>query len=119
MKYIFLTTLAGFVCFTSSAQFIFTPKKPIETNKELIDKYEGIQLKDSISFSAIRIIDSRYDTTGIGFYLDGYLALKDSSQPLALQHIIDKYYHSLYTPDKDTLLIMLEKLNTVYHLNKT
>ena len=111
MKYIFLTMLAGFVCFTSSAQFIFTPKKLIETNKESVDKYESIRLKDSISFSAIRIIDSRYDTTGIGFYLDGYLALKDSSQPLALQHIIDKYYQSLYTPGKDTLIIRLEKLN--------
>jgi hypothetical protein len=86
------------------------PKKPVTSRNEIIDQYEGSQLKDSIPFSYIRIIDSRYDTTDIGLYVDGYLVLKDSSQPLALQHTLDKYYHNLYTPGKDTLVIQLEKL---------
>ena len=108
----FLTIiLAGLLCCKVSAQFIFSPKKPIETLQESIDKHETIQLRDSIPFSYIRIIDSRYDTTRIGFFLDGYLAIKDSTQPLALQHILDRYFHSLYTPGTDTLLIELEKLS--------
>jgi hypothetical protein len=95
-----------------AAQFIFIPKKPVGSfSGGLIDKYESCQLKDTIPFSYVRIIDSRYDTTVIGLYLDGYIALKDTSQPLALQHTVDKYYHSLYTPGKDTLIIQLEKLN--------
>ncbi len=93
------------------AQFIFIPKKPIVSFSGLIDKYESCRLKDTLPFSYIRIIDSRYDTTIIGLYLDGYLALKDTSQPLALQHTVDKYYYSLYTPGKDTLIIQLEKLS--------
>lgn len=111
MKYFLFQLLHSFIFFTASAQFIFTPKKPIKTIHLAIDEHEGIQLKDSIPFSAIRLIDSRYDTTIIGFWLDSYIALKDSIQPLALQHIINKYYHRLYTPGKDTLLIQLEKLN--------
>jgi hypothetical protein len=88
------------------------PKKPIQTVRETIEKHEGIELTDSIPFSAIRIIDSRYDSTMIGFYWNSYLTLQDSSsQPVALQHVIDKYYHSLYTPGKDTLIIQLEKLS--------
>ena len=96
MKFFLAFLLISFVYSNSSAQFILTPKKPIKINAESIDKYEGSQLKDSIPFSAIKIIDSRYDTTSIGFYLDGFLTLKDSSQPVALQHIIDKYYHNLW-----------------------
>ncbi len=111
MKYFFVTVIISYTCSSASAQFIFTPKKPVETLRESIDKYEGILLKDSIPFSAVRIIDSRYDTTGIGFYIDGFLALKDSSQPLGLQHTIDKYYNNLYTRGKDTLLIQIEKLS--------
>ena len=111
MKHLSFLLLICFGCFIGDAQFIFIPKKPIQTLKETIEKHEGIELTDSIPFSAIRIIDSRYDTTNIGFYLDGFLALQDSSQPIALQHIIDKYYHSLYTPGKDTLLIQLERLS--------
>jgi len=108
----FVTIIAAsLLCCRVSAQFIFSPKKSIETLQGSIDKNETIQLSDSIPFSYIRIIDSRYDTTGIGFFIDGYLALKDSSQPLALQHTLDKYYHSLYTAGKDTLLIQLEKLS--------
>ncbi len=93
-----------------AAQFIFKPQKPVKTFSSLIDPYESSTLKDSIPFSYIRIIDSRYDTTGIGCFLDGYLALKDSSQPLALQHTLNKYYQNLYTPGRDTLIIQLEKL---------
>ena len=111
VKYFFIIIIINFECFTAPAQFIFTSKKPIETLVESIDKYESSPLKDSLPFAAIRIIDSRYDTTHIGFYLDGFLAIKDSSQPIALQHTIDKYYHNLYTPGKDTLLIQLEKLS--------
>lgn len=110
MKHFLCSIQIVLTSFTSSAQFIFASKKPIETLKESIDKYESIQLKDSISFSATRIIESRYDTTGIGFYSAGYLVLKDSSQPLALQHIINKYYQPLYTSGKDTLIILLDKL---------
>jgi hypothetical protein len=95
---------------SATAQFIFTPKKPVNTFNEIIDKYEYSQLRDSVPFSYIRIIDSRYDTTGVGLYVDGYLVLKDSSQPLALQHTLDKYYRNLYTAGKDTLVIQLEKL---------
>jgi hypothetical protein len=93
-----------------AAQFIFMPKKPVASFDGVIDKYESSQLKDSIPFSYIRIIDSRYDTTVIGLYINSYLALKDTSQPLALQHTLDKYYHHLYTAGKDTLVIQLEKL---------
>lgn len=96
---------------TAFTQFIFTPKKPVETLQQTIDKYELIQLKDPLPFSYIRIIDSRYDTSIIGFFLDKYLTLRDSTQPVALQHVVDKYYHSLCTPGKDTLLIQLEKLS--------
>jgi hypothetical protein len=92
------------------AQFIFIPKKPVRIRNLLIDPYESSQLKDSIPFSYIRIVDSRYDTTSIGVYADGYIVLKDSSQPAALQHTVDKYYHNLYTAGKDTLIIQLEKL---------
>ncbi|MEP6845743.1 MAG: hypothetical protein ABI861_07055 [Panacibacter sp.] len=110
MKYFLSFLFSSLLLFNVQGQFIFTPKKPIETrNRSITDKYETIQIKDSIPFSAIRIIDSRYDTTNIGLYLDGYLVLKDSTQQVALQHIIDKYYHQLYTPGKDTLLIQLEK----------
>ena len=111
MKYLVPTILFLFLHGVSFAQFIFTSKKAVETRQTTIDKYEVIHLKDSIPFSYIKIIDSRYDTSIIGFYIDGYLALKDSTQPLGLQHVVDKYYHSLYTPGKDTLLIQLEKLS--------
>jgi hypothetical protein len=94
-----------------SAQFIFEPKKNIETLQREIDKYESSQLKAPIPFSGIRIIDTRYDTTNIGLFLYGYLTLKDVNQPTALQHIINKYYHSLYTTGKDSLIIELEQLN--------
>jgi hypothetical protein len=95
---------------SAAAQFIFVPKKPVINFNGSIDKYECSQLKDSIPFSYIRIIDSRYDTTDIGLYFDGYLSLKDTSQPMALQHTLDKYYHNLYAAGKDTLIIQLEKL---------
>ena len=112
MKYLLFFFLLMFGCFAADAQFIFIPKKPIQTTKQTIEKHEGIELIDSIPFSAIRIIDSRYDTTTIGFSWDSYLTLQDSSsQPLALQHVMDKYYHTLYTPGKDTLIIQLEKLS--------
>lgn len=111
IKFFFIPIILSYACCNASAQFIFIPKKPIETLKETIDKYESTLLTDSIPFSAIRIIDSRYDTTSIGFYLDGYLSLKDSGSDVSLQKIIDKYYHQLYTPGKDTLVIQLEKLS--------
>ncbi|QEC68242.1 hypothetical protein FRZ67_13390 [Panacibacter ginsenosidivorans] len=122
IRYFFVILLTVFIFLNAAGQFIFTPKKPIETlNRSITDKYETIQLKDSIPFSAIHIIDCRYDTTNIGLYLDGYLVLKDSTQQVALQHIIDKYYHQLYTPGKDTLLIQLEKFsveeNIISHSN--
>lgn len=112
MKYFLLILFTSFL-FTASAQFIFIPKKPVVKFSGIIDKYESCQLKDSIPFSYIRIIDSRYDTTGIGFYIDGYLALKDSTQEIALQHTLDKYYHTLYATGKDTLVIQLEKLSII------
>ena len=96
---------------TTSAQFIFRSKKPISTNRALIDKYEGNQLKDSIPFSNIIIVDSRYDTTGLGFYLDGYLVLNNVSALAGLQQTMDKYYHPICQADKDTLIIQLEKLS--------
>jgi len=95
----------------ASAQFLFFAKKPIVINRESIDQYEGSQLKDSIPFSGIRIIDSRYDTTGLGFYLDGLLALKDTPMISGLQHIIEKYYRPLCLTGRDTLIIQLEKLS--------
>jgi hypothetical protein len=93
------------------AQFIFTSKKPVSIFRTSIDKYELIQLKDSIPFSHIRIIDSRFDTTGIGFYMDGYLVLNGTSQPAALQNIMEQYYSRLYKSGTDTLIIQLEKLS--------
>lgn len=117
MKYFFLTIIITYACSYASAQFIFIPKKPIETLKESIDKYESTLLTDSIPFSAIHIIDSRYDTTSIGFYLNGYLSLKDSGRDVSLQHIVDKYYHRLYTPGKHTLIIQLEKLSITDGIN--
>ena len=65
MKHLLYFLLIIFVCLNAGAQFIFTPKKPIQTLKQTIEKHEGIRLTDSIPFSAIRIIDSRYDTTTI------------------------------------------------------
>ncbi|MEP6845744.1 MAG: hypothetical protein ABI861_07060 [Panacibacter sp.] len=117
MKFILYILIACLAFCKASAQFIFIPEKPIKTLRQSIDKDEGISLTDSIPFSAIRIIDTRYDTTAIGFYIDGYLTLKEASQPAALQRIIDKYYHSLYTPGKDTLIISLNKLMTADDLN--
>ncbi len=104
--------LAGlsFCTITGSGQFLFTMKKHIVTSFTTIDKYEGIQRKDSIPYADIRIIDSRYDTTNIGFLLDGYLVLRDSSHLAGLQHILDKYYRPLYQAGRDTLIIQLEKL---------
>ena len=103
----------GLMLFTSqsSAQFIFTSKKPISIYRSAIDKNERIQLKDSVPYADIRIIDSRFDTTGIGFYLDSYLALGGSSQLAALQNIMKHYYSALYIPGNDTLIIQLEKLS--------
>lgn len=112
MKHFILFCLVNFIVADVSSQFTFIPKKKIRTIKGTIEKHEGIELKDFIPFSAIRIIDSRYDTTIIGFHLASYLSLRDTaSQPLALQHVIDKYYHALYVPGKDTLVIQLEKLS--------
>jgi hypothetical protein len=110
VKYFLLLLITGCLLSDAPAQFIFTPRKPIQTRTESIDKYESTKQKDSLPFSAILVIDSRYDTTNIGFYINGYLTLKDVSQPVALQHVIDKYYHHLLTPGKDTLLIQLEHL---------
>ena len=109
----FLLTLLYFVANLQEAQsqFIFVPKKAIKQRVERIDKNEYSFLSDSIPFSAVKIIDSRYDTTNIGFYRDGFLVLPGQSQSIALQDIIAKYDHSLFTPGRDTLLIQLEKLN--------
>ena len=105
--------LAGLMLLTNylAAQFIFTPKKPVSLFRSTIDKNELIQLKDSIPYAYIRIIDSRYDTSGIGFYLDSYLILKGSSHIAALQNIMDHYYFPLCIRRRDTLIIQLEKLS--------
>jgi hypothetical protein len=42
-------------------------------------------LNDSIPYSYMSIVDSRYDTTGLGFYLDGYLAFQGTSMGTGLQ----------------------------------
>jgi hypothetical protein len=105
--------LLGFISLSAingSAQYIFTKLKPIKTQDVTIDKNEGIQLKDSIPFSKLLILDSRYDTTSIGFYSYSYLVLKDLSYQAGLQKILEKYYQPLCLPDRDRLLIQLEKL---------
>jgi hypothetical protein len=48
---------------------------------------------------------------GIGFFMDSYLVLKDSSHLAGLQHVMDKYYRPLCITGRDTLIIQLEKLS--------
>jgi hypothetical protein len=105
--------LAGLTFYASvlQGQFIFTAKKHISIFRSTIDKNESIQLRDSIPYAYIRIIDSRYDTAGIGFFLDSYLILEGSSHIAALQNIMDHYYFPLCKPGSDTLIIQLEKLS--------
>jgi hypothetical protein len=106
-----VSTCICFCSFRASTQFIFTPTKHVVTNWESIDKYERSQLKDSIPYTNILIIDSRYDTTGLGFFLDGYLALSGISMQAGLQQVMDKFYHPLCLAGRDTLIIQLEKLS--------
>src|SRR5712675_1958475 len=97
--------LLAILCFNSNAvpaQFIFTAKKHIGIFRSTIDKNELIHLKDSIPYAYIRIIDSRCDTAGIGFYLDSYLILEGSSHLAALQNVMDHYYLPLCIPGTDT-----------------
>ena len=94
-----------------TAQFIFKSKKNIGILRSAIDKNELIQLKDSIPYAYIRIIDSRYDTMGIGFFLDSWLILEGPSHLAALQNIMDHYYLPLCIPGRDTLILQLEKLS--------
>ena len=111
MKHLLLTISIVVAFDMLHAQFIFTAKKPIKTNHESIDKNEESNLFNTIPFSAVRIIDSRYDTTIIGFFIEGFLTMKDSSHRLAIEHTINKYYHNDFTAGKDTLIIQLEKLS--------
>ena len=84
MKY-FLSIITTVFALTASAQFIFIPEEPVKASSGTIEKHEGIQPTDSIPFSAILIIDSRYDTTSFpefensstGFMYDSANALKD------------------------------------------
>jgi hypothetical protein len=105
--------LAGLTFYASvlSAQFIFTAKKRISIFRSTIDKNERIQLRDSIPYAYIRIIDSRYDTAGIGFFLDSWLILEGPSHIAALQNVMDHYYLPICIPGSDTLIIQLEKLS--------
>ena len=111
MKILALILAASTMLCQASAQFIFKAKKPITTNLATIDRYETIARFDSIPFSSVRVVDCRLDTTGIGFYLDGYLTLTNGRQPMALQQIINQYYGKLFTPNRDTMIIQLNTLN--------
>jgi len=120
MSRLFLLSLLIASCNIGDGQFIFTPKKPISVVRTWIEAHETIQLTDSIPFSAIRIIDSRYDTTIIGFHVNGFLVLEDAKKPATLQHVMDRYYGRLCTPGRDTLIIQLEKLSIQdYVMNDT
>jgi hypothetical protein len=100
-----------FISCTAKAQFIYKPKKPIQNDSVWPDKYENTELKDSIPFSDIRIIDSRYDTVDIGFSYAFCMELKGVSREDGWKQIIKNYYHPLCLTGKDTLLIQLEKLS--------
>ena len=67
MKTFLLFMVAGFLLCPCRAQYIFVPNKPLKIFNQTIDKYESSMLTDSIPFSYVRIIDTRYDTSGIGF----------------------------------------------------
>lgn len=120
MSRLFLLFLLIATCDLTDGQFLFTPKKPISVRRSWLDVHETIQLTDSIPYSAIRIIDSRYDTTIIGFHVSGFLVLEDAKKPASLQHVIDRYYSRLCMPGRDTLLIQLDKLSIQdYVMNDT
>jgi len=108
-----LFLLILFSCISQTrAQFIFKPKKPVRTEKAWLDKYERSELKDSLPFSNILIVDSRYDTLDIGFVFSHYLELREVSPTAAWKQLINIYYHSICClSEKDTLVIQLEKLN--------
>ena len=83
MKHLLLTISIAVACHALHAQFIFTPKKPIKTNHESIDKNEESQLKNAIPFfCSANNRFTFYDTTIIGFYIAGFLTMKDTSQSL-------------------------------------
>ncbi len=111
MKRLLICTMLLALAMEGSCQFIFRVSQPIKTFVESIDPYEIINRKEPIPYAAIRIIDSRYDTTSLGFHRYGFLQLNDSSQPAALQHVVDQYFSSLYTPGRDTLVLQLELLS--------
>lgn len=95
----------------TAAQFIYSEKKSVQTHSGEIDKYESIHLTQALPFSFIKVIDSRFDSTVIGFFSGRYLALKEKNQSLGLQHILTSKYGLLFTAGKDTLVIQLEKLS--------
>jgi hypothetical protein len=110
-KPFFLILLVLFSVITSSAQFIFVPKKAIKSEREWPDKHEKTALRDSLPFSNIRIVDSRYDTTDVGIDNSRYLILGAYSAAAGWKDLIKTYYRPLCLQGHDTLIIQLEKLN--------
>jgi hypothetical protein len=108
----FLLFLVLLGSFQLDAQFIFKPKKPVKTDSGWPDKYEKSDLKDSLPFSNILIIDSRYDTIDIGCVYSHFLALREKSSDAAWKQLINIYYRPIFcASEKDTLIIQLEKLS--------
>lgn len=113
MRSFYLNIVACFLYVSpllTAAQFIYSEKRSVLTYSLEIDKYESIQLTQALPFSFIKIIDSRFDSTLIGFFSNGYLALKEKNQSLGLQNILTSKYGHLFTAGKDTLVVQLEKL---------
>jgi hypothetical protein len=96
--------------FLPQAQQIYKPKKSIRTEHCWLGKKAATSLRDSIPFSYIRIVDSRYDTTDIGIEFCRFLILRESSQAMAWKQLMDAYYRKFCQPVRDTLILQLEKL---------
>lgn len=112
MKYLLFILLNAVLSMTADAQVFYKAKKPVKVYEQEIDRRERTLIADSIPFSGIRVIDSRYDTTDIGINVDGYISIKGPDGRVSLQNFFDACFNSLYTPGKDTLLIKVEKLMT-------
>jgi len=110
-KTLLLAILILFGGMSAFGQFIFVPKKSVKSERDWIGKHERTTITDSIPFSSIRVIDSRYDTMHIGIRYAYYLILGGHSAAAGWKDLINIYYHPLCLPGHDTLIIQLEKLD--------
>jgi hypothetical protein len=110
-KTLFLTIFFLYVGFAAKCQFIFVPKKAVRSGRDWIGKNQKTAIKDSVPFSGILVVDSRYDTMHIGIRFDEYLILGGYSAAAGWKDLMNIYYRPLCLPGHDTLIIQLEKLD--------